>query len=64
MLGVKIMAKYVQFNFEDKEPEYYNVDDFSLETIKKLPSYNEKWFKMTFLDGKIWHFCEYLFISS
>lgn len=46
------MAKYVQFNFEDKEPEYYNVDDFSLETIKKLPSYNEKWFKMTFLDGK------------
>ena len=47
------MAKYVRFNFKDKESTYYKVNDFTLENIKKLPSYNEQWLGMTFLDGKM-----------
>lgn len=46
------MAKYVQFDLGTNEPTFYKVDDFSLENIRKLPSYKEKWLCMSFLDGK------------
>lgn len=46
------MAKYVQFDFGTNDPAFYEVDSFSLENVRKLPAYKEKWIDMIFWDGK------------
>lgn len=46
------MAKFVEFNFENKKPVYYEVSDFDIETIRALSSYKDKWFCVKFLDGE------------
>ena len=46
------MAKFVQFDVGTDEPTFYEVEDFSLETIRKLPLYKNTWLRMSFLDGE------------
>lgn len=46
------MAKYVEFDFENKKPVYYEVKDFDINTIRALDSYKANWFCMKFLDGE------------
>ena len=46
------MAKYVEFHLETGEQTFRKVDEFSLEKIRNLPTYKEKWLSMSFLDGQ------------
>ena len=52
LYGDDIMAKFVQFDVGTDEPTFYEVEDFSLETIRKLPLYKNTWLRMSFLDGE------------
>lgn len=46
------LAKYIQFDLGKNEPVFYEVNNFSLESIEKLPIYKEKWLVMSFLEGE------------
>ncbi len=46
------MAKYVEFDFENKKPVYYEVNDFDINTIRALKSYKDSWICMKFVDGE------------
>lgn len=40
------LAKYIQFDLGKNEPVFYEVNNFSLESIEKFPIYKEKWLVM------------------
>lgn len=45
------MAKYVEFIYDNGSSEFEEVQDYSIESVKKLNHYNENWYKMVFVEG-------------